>query len=323
MEGTMTYPLMIILPFPSRQHPAIEQTEGHARQWVVSHGLIGPGDPDLMTLPRLGRLAGFAYPDADPQALDLAADWVTWLYVFDDRYADQGRPDCAGLAADIAALLNVLDGEPPATPLAAGLHDLITRHRRLGTAERTARFAAHVRGYLLGVLAEVAYRAAGRVPTLAQYLPLRLQASACLPCVGLIEICGPAAAQGDETYDPRATALDRLAGYVIALANDVYSCPREIASAPVPFVFNLPLVLAANEGVTLPEAMRRAAAITQSYADDFTRQYEQARATGPALAAHAAAVAAWVQGTFDWLGRCGRYDGYQASQPELALAVAP
>jgi Terpene synthase family 2, C-terminal metal binding len=324
----MPYP-EIVLPFASRPCPGADRAERHASDWLAGHDLVRPDDPAALTLPRLGRLAAFAYPAAVPEVLDLGADWVTWLYVFDDLYADQGQPDAAGLAGHIAGLLDVLDGSAPATPLAAALHDLTGRHRALATAGQAARFAANVRGYLLGVLAEVAYRAAGRVPTVAQYLPLRLQASACLPCLSLVEIAQPGRELSQREIDsPLLASLARLAAYVIALANDVYSCAREMAYAPVPFIFNLPLVLAANENLELPPAMSRAATMTQAYADRLGREYRAAVAGHRGAAAYCRGVADWAQGTFDWLARSGRYDpgwdtdGVSAGVPAGAALAA-
>jgi hypothetical protein len=313
------------MAFPSRRHPDIERTERHARDWISCQGLISASDPEILTLPRLGRLAAFAYPDASSGALDLAADWIAWLYVFDDLYADQGQPDPAALSGHIAALLDVLDGSAPATPLSAALSDLVARYRALANSGQAARFVASVSGYLLGVLAEVAYRSAGRVPTVAEYLPLRLQASACLPCLCLAEVCGHSRElDSDEIYHPRIAGLNRLAAYVIALANDVYSCPREIDNAPVPFIFNLPLVLAANEAIPLPAAIVRAVAMTQVYVDKFTREYRAAVTADRSLAPYCESLACWAQGTFDWLALCGRYDAYwdQAGQEAFGMATA-
>jgi hypothetical protein len=312
----MPYPT-IVMPFASHPSPAVERAERHAREWLVSQSLLDPDDPDLLTLPRLGRLAAFAYPAAEPAALDMAADWVTWLYVFDDRYADEGSPDPALLAGQVAHLLDALDGAPPAGPLAAALADLVGRHRDLATAEQTDRFVANVRGYLLGVLAEVSYRSAGRVPTLAEYLPLRLQASGCLPCLSLVEICAPGRpAAGSAVHEPCIAALTRLAGSVIALANDIYSCPREIDQSPVPFIFNLPLVLAENEHLPLSEAMRRAVVMTQDLADRLARDYRTALAEGDYVAAYCRGLADWTQGTFEWMARSGRYAAYWESVDE-------
>ncbi|MFG2644942.1 hypothetical protein ACGFYP_28690 [Streptomyces sp. NPDC048370] len=98
---------------------------------------------------------------------------------------------------------------------------------------------------------------------------------------------------------------------VVALSNDVHSCLREIANADVEFVFNLPLVLAHDEGTDLETAVAAAAAVTQDHIDRFTRGYHDAvPELPPSARAHLEGVALWTQGTFDRLGDCGRCTAY-------------
>jgi hypothetical protein len=301
------------MTFPGLCHPDLDWADAHANNWVAEFRLVPEGRREAFVLPKIGHLAAHGYPAASRAVLALAADWGAWLYAFDDLYADEGTPDIVRLTSQIATMLAALDGTSGITPLSRALGDISTRFVSLSTTNQHDRFIANVKGYLLGVLAECTYRSHGEVPATEDYLPLRLQASACLSCLSIAEL----ATGGDEPEHAHAAGiaeLNLLGAYVVALANDVYSCLREIDKADVDFVFNLPLVLAHQDAVGLESAILRSAAIVQDYIDRFTAGYHRIAPTLPPPAAHRLeAIVQWTQGTFDWMADCGRYASYWAT----------
>jgi hypothetical protein len=306
---TMTLP-DLRMPFPGRCHPDLDWADAHATDWVAGHGLVPEEHRDAFALPKIGHLAAYGYPTASREVLALAADWAAWLYAFDDIHADEGTPDVLGLTSQIAAMLAALDGAAGITPLSRALSDASARFASLSTASQHARFIANVKGYLLGVLAECTYRTHGEIPATEDYLSLRLQASGCLSCLSIAELATGATAL-EAAHDTDIAALAILGAYVVALANDVYSCLREIDKADVDFIFNLPLVLAHHEAAGLEAAITRSATIVQDYIDRFTAGYHRLAPTLPLPAArHLEGIAQWTQGTFDWMADCGRYSSY-------------
>jgi hypothetical protein len=306
------------MTFPGLCHPDLDWADAHAENWVAEFRLVPEGRREGFVLPKIGQLAAHGYPAASREVLALAADWGAWLYAFDDVYADEGTPDVVRLTGQIASMLAVLDGTSGITPLARALGDISARFASLSTTGQHDRFIANVKGYLLGVLAECTYRTQGKVPPTEVYLPLRLQASACLSCLSIAELV----AGKDEPEHAHATEiaeLNLLGAYIVALANDVYSCLREIDKADVDFVFNLPLVLAHHEAVGLESAIMRSATIVQDYIDRFTHQYQRLAPTLPLAAARQLdAIVQWTQGTFDWMADCGRYSSYWATATTAA-----
>jgi Terpene synthase family 2, C-terminal metal binding len=301
------------MTFPERCHPDLDWAEAHAKNWIAEYRLVPEGRLEAFVLPKIGHLAAYGYPTASREVLGLAADWAAWLYAFDDLYADEGTPDIVGVTSQIATMLAALEGTRGISPLSLALNDISTRFAFLSTANQHARFIANVKGYLLGVLAECTYRTHGEVPATEDYLPLRLQASGCLSCLSIAEL----ATGGDELDNTHANdiaALNLLGAYVVALANDVYSCLREIDKADVDFVFNLPLVLAHHEAVELEAAISRSVTIVQGYIDRFTLGCQRLAPTLPQPAARQLeGIVQWTQGTFDWMTACGRYSSYWAS----------
>ncbi|HET7014942.1 MAG TPA: hypothetical protein VFI65_13590 [Streptosporangiaceae bacterium] len=301
------------MPFAGRCHPDLDWADTHAKDWIAEYELVPEDHQAAFVLPKIGHLAAYGYPTASREVLALAADWGAWLYAFDDVYADEGTPDIVGVTSQIATMLAALDGTAGVTPLARALGDISTRFASLATTNQHDRFIANVKGYLLGVLAECTYRSQGKVPATEDYLPLRLQASACLSCLSIAELA-TGADELDKTHATDIAALNVLGAYVIALANDVYSCLREIDKADVDFVFNLPLVLAHHETEGLEAAITRSATMVQDYIDRFTLSYQRLASTLPLPAVrHLEGIVQWTQGTFDWMADCGRYSSYWAA----------
>jgi hypothetical protein len=303
---------VVRLDFPGLHHPDTAGAERHTRAWLDRWGLFDEAAKVRNASHLFGHLGAYGYPFACREALWLAADWATWLYAFDDGHVDEPAPDPVGVSSQIAALLRVLEGGIALTPLAGALADIAARYRRLGSAAQVAHFRAAVRGYLLGCLAEITYRSARSTPTVDDYLPLRVQASATLSCLAMVEIAsGGTELEPAQLHDPAVEVLTRHAAYIIAVVNDLFSCTREISNCPVDFVFNLPLVCAHADGRGLQAGLDRTAAIANREIRAFADLYARAEPpAAPPVQAHLRAVRAWLQGTYDWMVDCGRYRPY-------------
>ncbi|MCF3101805.1 hypothetical protein IPZ58_09435 [Streptomyces roseoverticillatus] len=202
-----------------------------------------------------------------------------------------------------------MDGGPATTPLARALADISARLTRLGSLAQTARFHDKVRGYLFGCLAESACRATRHSPTVEDYLALRVQASADYTCLALVEpACGGPEPTSPQLHHPHVQALTTHAAYIIAMANDVFSLPREIRNCPTDFIFNLALVCAHAEGSSIQNGLARAAALTNERIRAFYELYKHAIPAADApTRTYLHAIAAWLQGTYDWMINSGRY----------------
>lgn len=299
----------IQLEFPHRHHPDAAGAERHTREWLDRWELFDQDSRRANASHLFGHLGAYGYPLADQEVLWLAADWTTWLYAFDDGYVDESIPDPVGVSTQIAGLLRVLDGGTAGTPLAGALADICARYAQQGTTAQLGRFRDKVRGYLLGCLAETTYRARRHTPSVEEYLPLRAQASGTLTCLAMVELAsGGFELHPAYLHDPTVEAITLHAAYIIAMINDLLSCPREISNCPVDFVFNLPLVCAHADGSGLQAGLDRTAALTNARIRSFTNLYTRAkRATEAPVRTHLRGILAWLQGTYDWMIDCGRY----------------
>ncbi len=312
-QGPLRFPAMP-MDFPHLRHPDMEQAEQHAREWW--NEWIIPATRVGAVRPPCGYLAAYAFPWCNRDIVEIGADVAAWLWAVDDGHVDESEPDSVAAATQIAAMLRALDGEIADTPLAAALMDIHTRYRRHSTPAQLARFCEKVRSYLLGCLAETVHRARHHSPTVRDYLPLRLQASGCLPELAVVEIAsGSPELPATQVHHPDVVALTNHAAYIIAMFNDVLSCLREIDRCPVDFIFNLPLVCAHASGSNLQTGLDRAAAITNARIHAFTELYERIEpAAEVALKTHFHGIRNWLQGFYDWQLDCGRYLPYWQAQ---------
>ncbi|WKU42710.1 hypothetical protein Q3V23_00725 [Streptomyces sp. VNUA116] len=317
----------IHLRYPHRHHPDRDGAEQHTRQWLAQWNLFTETAQRDNASHVFGHLGAYAYPLADQELLHLAADWMTWLYAFDDGDIDECEPSPTSVTTQIARLLGALEGGSAQTPLAGALADICARVARLGSASQAARFRDKVRGYLMGCLAEITYRAAGRSPRVEEYLPLRVQASGDLTCLVLAELAsGSPELSAAQLHHPDVEALTLHAAYIIAMANDVFSLPREIANSPVDFIFNLPLVCSrAHTGNSALQAgLDQAAQLTNDRIRTFAELHEQAEpAADAATRAHLKSIRAWLQGTYDWMIDCGRYHPHWRQEDWPARTAPP
>ena len=98
-----------------RRHPQLEHAERHTRAWAVAHGLIPARGPrhEGFCRARFGELAARAYPDVSRAQLALIADWITFLFAYDDL-CDTQEAAASGYGAELerieARLLALLAG---------------------------------------------------------------------------------------------------------------------------------------------------------------------------------------------------------------------
>ena len=106
-----------------------------------------------------------------------------------------------------------------------------------------------------------------------------------------------------EFYHPEVRRAVTTAGNAAVLVNDLHSGPSESDTD-----FNLPRVLAVNEGLTDDAAMARTVEIHNELMHTFVGLAAQLSATGtPQLRRFLADTWAWLGGSRRWHATTGRY----------------
>lgn len=221
-------------PWPARCNPEATGAEAAARRWAAQHGLL----PDAAATERLhavgvGLLAARAYPDAEPEMLELIAEVMAWIFVQDDLYdtAPKGEQRPERLEAKLERYLLVLRAGTAgrgADPAAAALADLARRLRSIGSAAWYAHFVDTMRRFWMdGVVVETYYRARGLSPDPASYMAMRTQTVGVYVCLDLVELAIGQELSAEVREDPILRRITWLTSRIIAYVNDVYSYDKE------------------------------------------------------------------------------------------------
>jgi len=288
--------------------------------WVRELGTF-TSPPDHVYTGQYGRFAMLVHPDTDdPDRLLLAAQCMAALFGVDDCYCDDERSGSvpallgprlglAQSALDPAHLVGrhavELENALRADPVLVGLRSYIEHAAVYASPAQLGRIRHETAAMFLTMTEEAAWRAAGEVPSVWKYLAHR-QPNSFLPCMTLIDVVGGYELPAAVYADPAVRRATTLAGSATIIANDLYSMAKE--GIPEIGDFNLPTVLAAEQGCPLQEAVE----ISISIHDDVVRAFEDAvqrllRRASPELVRFLAGLRAWIGGSREWHARSGRY----------------
>ncbi|WP_030663498.1 hypothetical protein [Streptomyces rimosus] len=221
-------------PIASAIHPEAGEAERRAVAWIDRLGFCRTPAERAWALGTCGAdfYARFA-PEADLERLWVAVCWVYWGFAFDDARCDEGMlsRDPAAFAAMAGNVQRALEIPGPCAfgdPHAAAVHDLGERFRACATPVQVRRFQQAHRAWLSGVQRQIGNRARGHMPTLDDYLTMRLHAAGGEPTFALLEIANGAEVPAREMDSPAVCALTEMAILVAALDNDRYSLVKEV-----------------------------------------------------------------------------------------------
>ena len=311
----------IFTPFPYRRNPHVERTRAHLDEWTHSVELVGRETArQRFAKADFGWFAAVVYPTADPEHLDLMADWFGWLFLVDDQLddGDAGR-DVDHVQSVVARLRAVLDDPettaasaapaPSASAAERALADLWQRTASAATPTWRRRFVGHLDDCLTTAATwEARNRLDGIVPDERTYIRNRRHTGAIYVCMDLIDIVERLDIPEHVCDSAQFGAALDAACNVVCWTNDVYSLEKERALGEV---HNLVLVVEHHRGLDTDEALRQVCAAISAETNLFlTREHELLAA----FADHAdvlvpclAGMRSWMRGNLDWSHRSRRY----------------
>jgi len=300
-------------PFPPTLNPYVEDAEQHTTEWVRQFNLLpDPSAFRRFCMAEFGSLAALTHPHASRDALDLIADWCSWLFILDDRCDESGlgaRPD--GLAALHRRLIAILRGALPNThdeSLAHGLYDLQRRTRTYCSTAGMRRFTGHIQEYFAAGVWEASNRAQRSIPDMASYVAMRPYTGGLFAYVELLTATAGVELSPRIRMHPIVQRLACLANTVICWANDILSYAREQAQGDV---HNLVLVVQHEQRLTLQQAVER---VTERHNAEM-KAFLTAEAALPQLFSSVTAdldqyvelLRSMIRGSFDWAYATARH----------------
>ena len=302
-------------------NPHHAEVELHNVAWVRRHSPGMADDDDLLRRvrrTRFSRLAAFTYPRVGAAELALICNWITWLFLHDDCYCDDGDTDEAGLTAFHREVLAVLRGEHAPRPGDVSLlHMLVDLRRRMlvwSDAAWMSRFIGSVDRYLQSTRWEAHNRGQGVVPPLAAYVKMRCYTGAMDSVYDCIEL-GEHLRLGPEIREHSTIiTLEQMAGNCVCWANDIFSVNKELLEHNA---HNLVFVLRHEHQLTLADALAKAVAMhdaelhafewAAARLPDFHREFGAEKAQQ--VRRYVAGLRSWVRGNAAWSWETPRYKG--------------
>ncbi|WP_265736685.1 MULTISPECIES: family 2 encapsulin nanocompartment cargo protein terpene cyclase [Streptomycetaceae] len=232
------------MPFPTTLNPHLPTARRATVAWGHRMGMLEPL-PELLGghLWDEHKLHAFDFPlcaaginpDAPPEALDLASQWLTW-----GTYGDDYFPVVFGRTRDLAGAKACNDRlsafmpigasatPPPATPLERGLADLWARTAGPMTTENRQALRTSVEVMTESWLWELANQAQNRIPDPVDYIEMRRRTFGADLTMALCRIQHGRRVPPEVYASGPIRSLENSAVDYACLLNDVFSYQKEI-----------------------------------------------------------------------------------------------
>ncbi|MCK3826345.1 family 2 encapsulin nanocompartment cargo protein terpene cyclase [Pseudomonas sp. W2Aug9] len=308
-------------PLPIRLDEALgNRINALLMAWINRIGIF-EGQLDHVRASNFGRFVMLCHADTDDvQRLLLSAKCMAALFAVDDHYCDDERsganPKLLGARLSLAlaaldraylipshdlALKRALNDDP----VLRGLRGYMNHLDRYATPSQKARVQSETIAMFVTMNAEASWRIEHSLPQVWEYLAHR-QINSFLPCMALIDIVGGYELGADTYFSAPVREVIALAASLTMLVNDLYSASKE--QEPGIGDFNLPLLLANEQGCSLQQALW----LTADLHNTLIRRYEAKerrllKQASPTLKRFLGGVKAWLGGNYEWHRHSGRY----------------
>ncbi|WDU65431.1 hypothetical protein LRS56_13885 [Pseudomonas poae] len=282
--------------------PHAQAVEQHVLEWTEAQQLAT--DPDFhseLISSRFGWLAARCYPNASMSLLNTIADFLTWLYLVDDRLFDRAQRIPRAIIADVSALWNVQgqqDKTSPAAPLQNAWRDICTRLLKQMGSVWLHHFITNVRMMygantlqIIGQLHKISIDKHA-------YEILRYHNSGLVPCFDFYGTSVGYQLRDEDRYCLNLQTLSQQANIIIALCNDIHSYAHETRQRG--HYENL-VCLHVFEGHTLKEALSLVSDTVQHPLNNFDALSEHLFHTStPAVRRYINELQHWIIGYQYW-----------------------
>ncbi|MFO0574720.1 MAG: hypothetical protein U1A78_12045 [Polyangia bacterium] len=305
--------------------PAINQfaiiADRNTLEWAQRFNLLARDDRYGHARPiEYGWLAARAYPNSGWAELQIAADWISWLFLMDDECDETGvgrDPRLLGQLHD--RMIAILRGAEPADsdePLARALHDLRSRMAERASPAWLERFTSAVEDYFAANRWEANNRLLGITPSLGTYQIKRAHTGAVFACFELLSITDgidlPPAVRDSAVVQ----GLTLLANCVICWCNDILSVNKEHKHGDV---HNLVIVLQHERQLSNEAAMRETVQVHNDTVQAFLDLEKKLPSFGPEVDAEVAryvdSLRHWMRANLDWSWTALRYERLVEARP--------
>ncbi len=300
-------------PLRPTRHPQTSAIEQGSLAWIDAVGLAGsPGQRQALADTNAAVFCGYILPRGRTERLQWFANWFYWFWAV-DAYSDEGAAamrtaEYVRLVAPIVRMVAAPSEARQSFPLLEAARQCAESFAGFGTPTQFRRWYEEQRNWLLGVAHQVALSEQGRLPDIDEYLMHRLPGSAAAVGLAAVEMVTGHPLPTGLIDTPRVRAMSEMAGFIVALDNDLLSYPLEQhASGSDQNIVNVLM----HQGRPIEEAVAQTAAIRDRVMLRFLRLTEDAAAGAEhALRLYIESLHGLVSGNLTWAPNAPRYAGH-------------
>lgn len=298
-------------PIEPAIHPDVASIEEKAYEWLAERDHFG-SDPARVRRSRSAEFCARMTPHGLRDRLQIAVEWAYWGFAFDDAYCDSPpwNTRTAAFARLAGRLLRMLESPGSEVPephdYLRPLADLAERFARVGTPVQYRRWVLAQRAWLSGVLWQIGNQADAIMPSLDDYLAMRINSAAGEPVTAMIELVTGPEIPADELESPAVRACAEMARMLASLDNDIQSYAKDIQYDEADQ--NIVNVLVNQRRCLREDALHDATAIRDRIMCRFLdlREKTAPRRSGPTRR-YLSDLGHVVRGNLDWGFRTPRY----------------
>lgn len=300
-------------PFAPSINKHVLTADRQTLEWARKFHLLNKDRyPEDISSIEYGRFAARVYPNAELAALQIAADWFSWLFLLDDECDETGigkEPDKMALLHErFLAILHGAETTEDDIPLTHALYDLRHRMRQHSSPAWLQLFTQTVEAYFSANRWEARNRLLGIIPSVELYYSMRPLTGAVYPCFVLFGITDNINLPYEVRQDANVRHLELLANYVICWCNDILSVNKEYQRGDV---HNLVIALQHERRLNNTEAMHEAVRIHNATVHEFIELAKNLphfnEEIDADLARYVECLRHWMRANLDWSLTAFRY----------------
>ncbi|WP_324727529.1 terpene synthase family protein [Pseudomonas chlororaphis] len=222
-----------------RIHPKTDEADAKATAFGERYELYwDTAQKDRILHQFCGGLAGYLFPDASEDLLQIAADFSMFAFAWDDQYCDEGpeRDVILELSRSSFRLLRTIESLEtvvyPEDNYAMALRDISLRVRKHTNTYQYLLWVDSLRNWFYMEQFKTAHVQRGVLSNLSEYCNTRMYSGASLSYIHLNHIVAQLDFSSDMLADRRVYALTEITQVAANWASDLFAFRKEAARSP-------------------------------------------------------------------------------------------
>ncbi|MDV6278304.1 hypothetical protein R3Q06_33205 [Rhodococcus erythropolis] len=302
-------------PIPPEIHRGVAEFDAATMSWVDDMGIASdPAHRNKLHGNNCAEFYSRITPNGTIEGIQLAVDWHSWAFSFDDVYCDQDseRKKVGHFVALACQTLRTLQApEAALLPENAhnnGIRDLARRYHALATPTQLYRWVDCHRQWFMGTAWMMLARENHTVPDPNSYLAMRLKDSGGETVTAMIEVANAGEIPERELHAPATEALTELTHMIAILDNELVSRYKEAYNQQGDLTFIDSLVT--HGRMSHDHAELEAISIRDRMMEHFLYLQERElhrKSLSAQLSTYLECLGSLIRGNIDWSLKCPRY----------------